>query len=71
MLASTYDTDSDGIVEEADQITGQGALATLNTVGTTQIDNNSVTFAKIEDIATNRILGRSTAGTGDIEALAD
>jgi hypothetical protein len=28
-------------------------------------------FSNIAEIATNRILGRSTAGTGDIEALAD
>lgn len=28
-------------------------------------------FSNIAQIATNRILGRSTAGTGDIEALAD
>lgn len=33
------------------------------------IDNGAVTFAKMQDIATNRILGRSTSGTGDIEAL--
>jgi len=35
------------------------------------IDNEAVTFAKMQHVATNRILGRSTAGTGDIEALAD
>jgi uncharacterized protein YaiE (UPF0345 family) len=33
------------------------------------IDNNAVTFAKTQDIATARILGRTTAGPGDIEEL--
>lgn len=71
MLKSTYDTNDDGIVDEAATITSQGALATLNTVGTAQIDNDAVTFDKIQNIATNRILGRSTAATGSVEALAD
>lgn len=35
------------------------------------IDSGVVTFAKMQDVATNSILGRSTAGTGDIEELAD
>lgn len=33
------------------------------------IPDDSVTFAKLQNINTNRILGRSTAGTGDIEEL--
>lgn len=45
---------------------------TVSGSGTTwTIDDEAVTFAKMQHIATNRILGRSTAGTGDIEALAD
>lgn len=50
-------------------ITDSGALAALNTVGTTEIDNDSVTFAKTQNIATNRMLGRATAGSGDVEEL--
>lgn len=46
-----------------------GALAQLDTVGTSEIDDNAVTLDKIADVATNRIMGRSTAGTGSIEAL--
>lgn len=46
-----------------------GGLADLNTVGTAQIDNNSVTLAKLGDIATSSILGRVTATTGDPEIL--
>lgn len=37
--------------------------------GVWSIDNNVVTFAKMADVATARILGRLTAGTGDPEAL--
>jgi len=36
---------------------------------TADIINDAVTFAKVQNINTNRILGRSTAGTGDIEEL--
>lgn len=48
---------------------GDITVSSSGTVWT--VDNNVVTFAKMQDVATNRILGRSTAGTGDIEALAD
>ena len=37
--------------------------------GPVVLANDSVTFAKIQNIATSRILGRSTAGSGDIEEL--
>lgn len=37
--------------------------------GNIAIDNNSVTLAKMADMATARILGRITAGSGDPEAL--
>jgi len=36
---------------------------------TADIIDDSVTFAKIQNVNTNRILGRSTAGSGDIEEL--
>ncbi len=40
-----------------------------NAVGTTEIADAAVTLAKMADIATNRILGRDTASTGDVEVL--
>lgn len=48
---------------------GDITVSSSGTVWT--VDNDAITFDKIENIATNRILGRSTAGTGSIEALAD
>lgn len=51
-------------------ITDEGALASLNTVGTAQIDNDAVTYAKIQNVsATSRFLGRISAGAGDAEEL--
>lgn len=46
-----------------------GALAALDTTGTDQIDDNAVTCAKIQQIATARIMGRTAAGSGDCEEL--
>ena len=43
--------------------TGTGTFATT-------IANNAVTYAKIQDVsATDKILGRSTAGSGDVEEI--
>jgi hypothetical protein len=38
-------------------------------VTTEKLDDEAVTFAKMQNIATAVILGRSTAGTGDVEEL--
>jgi hypothetical protein len=52
-------------------ITDEGALAALNTVGTAQIDNDAVTYAKMQNVsAASRLLGRgSAAGAGDVQEL--
>jgi Repeat of unknown function (DUF5907) len=41
-------------------VTGSGALT---------IANDAVTFAKMQNITTARLLGRNTAGTGDVEEI--
>jgi hypothetical protein len=50
-------------------VIGLGSLALLSTITTTEITNDAVTFAKTQNIATARMLGRATAGSGDIEEL--
>lgn len=40
-----------------------------NVGGAVTIANDAVTFAKMQNISTDRLLGRDTAGTGDIEQL--
>lgn len=52
-------------------ITDDGALAAKNTVATADIDNDAVTYAKIQNVsATDKVLGRATAGAGDVEEIA-
>jgi hypothetical protein len=45
-------------------VTGSGTGAITATVA-----NDAVTFAKMQDIATDRLLGRDTAATGNVEEL--
>jgi len=49
----------------ADAIASQGALATLDTVGTSEIDSKSVTFTEMQDIGEDTLIGRTSAGSGD------
>lgn len=49
--------------------TGAGTCTAGTLITTAEIDDAQVTFAKIQDITTQRLLGRGTAGTGDIEQI--
>lgn len=43
---------------------------TVSSGGTTwTVNNNAITFAKLQDIATNTLIGRSSSGTGDPELI--
>ncbi len=58
-----YITGNQSITLSGD-VSGTGSTSISVTIG-----NDKVTFAKMQNIATSRILGRTTAGTGDIEEL--
>ena len=48
----------------------KGDITVSGTGATWTIDNDAVTYAKIQNVsATDRLLGRSTAGAGDIEEI--
>jgi hypothetical protein len=56
---------------ETKTILGLLALAYKNTVANADIDNDAVTYAKMQNVsATDKLLGRSTAGAGDVEEIA-
>lgn len=48
----------------------RGDITTSSSGSVWTIDNNVVTFAKMQDIGTSTLIGRSTAGTGDPESIA-
>jgi hypothetical protein len=58
--------DASGGVSDGDKV--DITVSSSGTVWT--IDNNAVTFAKIQNIATQKILGRETAGSGNVEELS-
>jgi len=50
-------------------ISDSGALASKDTIATTDVDNNAITTAKIQQFASKSVVGRTSAGTGDVEEI--
>lgn len=61
----------DGSTLELSATNGSGAVRIKDDgVATAKIADEAVTLAKIQHIATQKILGRNTSGTGDVESLS-
>jgi len=62
---------ADGAVTTAKIADGAVTTAKIadGAVTTAKLADDAVTFAKVQNIATGTLLGRSTAGTGDVEEL--
>lgn len=60
------------IVAAADQVLRRVSSGNLEfgTIVTDNIGNNEVTFAKVQNISTGKLLGRTSAGTGVIEQIS-
>ena len=67
-ISLSLDNDVVDTAEIADDAVTRDQMAD-NAVGTDVIATGAVTFAKIQDIATNRVLGRTAAGSGDVSAI--
>ncbi|MGL5011084.1 MAG: hypothetical protein ACRC6I_14490, partial [Paracoccaceae bacterium] len=66
MSGTTLNAAGGGGVADGDK----GDVTVSASGATWTIDNDAVTFAKFQNIATAHILGRSTAGTGDVEEIS-
>jgi hypothetical protein len=65
----------DSTVEVTGALTKSGSnvvtVGDAGTVSTAMVANDAVTYAKLQNVsATDRLLGRSTAGAGDVEEIA-
>jgi len=67
-IAVTNNADTTLNLEISDS--NKGDITTTVTGTTWTINNDAVTYAKMQNITTGKILGRSTAGTGNIEELS-
>lgn len=54
----------------SDKVHDHSNNANGGVLGTSAISDDAVTFAKIQNISTNKLLGRSSAGSGDIESIS-
>jgi len=63
----------DGIASGATNVSNTNQLTNgagfLTSVGTSNISNNAVTLAKVQDVQSGSILGRQASGAGDLQEL--
>jgi hypothetical protein len=67
---STADNASIVAGSDGDVLRRSGTAVGFGTVATAGIADDAVTFAKFQNIATAKVLGRATASTGDVEELS-
>jgi hypothetical protein len=69
-LDSTLSINGSGVMSALVADGDKGDITVSGSGGTYTIDNDVVTYAKMQNVsATDRILGRDTAGAGDVEEL--
>ena len=68
-LAKLSEAGGSGTVTSVDSGTGLTG-GPITTSGTLSIADNGVTFAKMQDISTAKVIGRTTAGSGDPEEVS-
>ena len=68
-LAKLSEAGGSGTVTSVDSGTGLTG-GPITTSGTLSIADNGVTFAKMQDINTAKVIGRTTAGSGDPEEVS-
>ena len=68
-LAKLSEAGGSGTVTSVDSGTGLTG-GPITTTGTLSIADNGVTFAKMQDINTAKVIGRTTAGSGDPEEVS-
>jgi hypothetical protein len=70
LTTGTFGTSASSFCEGNDARLSDTRTPTDNTVSTAKIQNDAVTYAKIQNVsATDRLLGRSSAGAGDVEEI--
>lgn len=66
---SAADSDITAVAASGAVLRESGSTLGFGTVATAGLTNNAVTFAKMQQIATDSLLGRDTASTGDVENI--
>ncbi len=74
-MSYKYDHDHNGVLKRrdivCDTITATSSSTGPSSIGTSELADNAVTYAKMQNVsATDKILGRASAGAGDPEEIA-